>query len=69
MRQISHEMPLKLWLKLRPKSRDCKAKNVAHIQFYKHQVISHCKLLATMGIQGEDQDEALCALRKLTALN
>ena len=42
VRQIGHEMPPKLWSKLRPKGKDYKVKNVAHHPVYKSQVLSHC---------------------------
>ena len=66
--QISHEMPPKFWLD--KKGKGCGIM-LPTIQFYKNQAISH---LATVvidlhhilqGIQGKDQDEALCALGKL----
>ena len=42
VRQTGHEMPPKLWSKLRPKGKACKVKDVALHPVYKNQVISHC---------------------------
>ena len=48
VRQTGHEMPPNLWLKLRPKEKDCEVKNVAHHPVYKNQVISLCSCWPTV---------------------
>ena len=66
--QISHEMPPKFWLDKKGRGFGI---TLPTIQFYKNQAISHLVTVVIdlhhilQGIQGKDQDEALCALGKL----